>query len=244
MFIEKPLSNSLENVDQLLDVCRERALTLMVGYNFRFYKPFGIIHRALSEERIGRPLCLRAEVGQYLPDWRPGIDYRQSVSASRELGGGVVLELSHELDYVRWLLGEVKTVSAQLGQLGGLQMDVEDTAEILLEFDNGALGSIHMDMVQRAPVRTCRISGTEGTITWDWDGHRVRLFSANTSSWQDLCAEPNLDRNEMYVSELRHFLDCVRGHKPPQVDGGEGRRVLEIIMAAKESSQTGRIVEI
>ena len=244
VFIEKPISNTLDGVHTLVDLCRERSLVLMVGYNFRFYRPFQVIRQALVEERIGRIMGIRAEVGQFLPDWRPGRDYRQSVSARHSLGGGVVLELSHELDYVRWLVGEVKAVSAYVGRLGDLEIDVEDTAEIILRFGNGAIGSIHLDMVQRPATRMCRIIGTEGTLTWDGLSHCVRLFSAPTGSWSELYPAKTSDPNEMYVDELRHFLNCVTGNESPSVSGEDGRRALELALAAKHSSEVGREVEV
>ncbi len=244
LFVEKPLSHTLDGVDALLDLCDRRALVLMVGYNFRFYPPLQVMRQALAAGQIGRIVGFRAEVGQYLPDWRVNSDYRRSVSARRDLGGGVVLELSHELDYARWLVGEVRAVSAQIGRTSDLEIDVEDTAEIILQFSNAAIGSVHMDMVQRSATRTCRVIGTEGTMTWDGLGHRVRLYSAATGTWSDLFLAESLDRNEMYVSELRHFLACVSGDTLPVVSGEDAKRVLQIALAAKQSSAEQRVIEI
>lgn len=244
LFIEKPLSNTLAGVDELLNFCRERGLVIMVGYNFRFYRPLQIMREALSTGRIGRPLTLRAEVGQFLPEWRPGQDYRQSVSARRELGGGVVLELSHELDYVRWLAGEIKSVSARLAQVSDLEIDVEDLAEIILEFHHGILGSVHLDMVQRPTTRTCRIIGSEGIMAWDGLNHQVQLYSAASNAWSELHPPGPLDRNDMYLLELAHFLACVRGKEVPMVNGEEGRRVLQIALAAKQSSAQRRVINL
>lgn len=244
LFIEKPLSNTLNGVNELLDLCRERKLILMVGYNFRFYQPMQVMRQTLMEGRIGRVMVLRAEVGQFLPEWRQTNDYRQSASAKHDLGGGAVLELSHELDYVRWLVGEVKTVSAQVAHLSDLDIDVEDTAEVILQFSDGAIGSVHLDMIQRATTRTCRIIGTEGILTWDGLCHGVRLFSATMNAWVDLYPPEPIDRNEMYVAELRHFLDCVRRGDIPVVSGDDGRRVLEIALAVKQSSEQQRVVEL
>ncbi len=243
LFIEKPLSNTLDGVDELLSICREKNLVLMVGYNFRFYPPLQALREALRDGRIGRPLALRAEAGQYLPDWRPGRDYRQSVSARRDLGGGAVLELSHELDYVRWLMGEVTAVSARIGRLSDLEIDVEDTAEIILQFESGAIGSVHLDMVQRPAIRTCRIVGTEGTLTWDGMTHHVRLFSAATQTWTDVHPAREIPRDEMYMAELRHFLDCVTRQQTPVVAGEDGKRVLEIALAVKRASEEKRAIE-
>jgi predicted dehydrogenase len=244
LFIEKPLSNAFDGIDRLLSLADKHHLVLMVGYNFRFYKPLAIMQQVLRDGQIGRPLALRAEAGQYLPDWRPGQDYRQSVSASLALGGGALLELSHELDYARWLLGEVKTVSAKTAQLSDLDLDVEDMAEIILEFQTGAVGNVHLDMVQKPATRTCRIIGTKGTLTWDGASHRVRLFSADTTSWVDLHPAQSIDRNEMYIAELQHFFDCVRNNQAPIVSGEDGHRVLEIAFAAKRSSQKKRVIEL
>ena len=250
LLVEKPLSHTLEGVDDLLELCHSRNLTLQVGYNFRFYRPLQIIRQALLEGRIGHVLAVGAEVGQYLPQWRTGADYRQGVSARSDLGGGAVLELSHELDYCRWLAGEVKSVSAQIAHLSDLEIDVEDTAEIILQFNNGAIGSVHLDMVQRSPTRSCRIIGAEGTIAWDGNSHQVRRFSAGSNCWEDMHPARELDRNEMYLAELQHFLEGLRGPRGgvPQRNeaptGEDGRRVLEIALAAKQSSMEQRVIRI
>jgi predicted dehydrogenase len=244
LFIEKPLANDLRGVDELLETCRRRNLVLMVGYNLRFYQPLQMMRRALLEGRIGRPLIINAEVGQYLPTWRPDSDYRLSVSAKRDLGGGAVLELSHELDYARWLLGEVKAVSAQTAHVSDLEIDVEDTAEIFLQFCSGAQGTIHLDMIQQPARRTCRIYGTKGTLTWDGISHHTQLFSAESNNWLDLHPAGNIDRNEMYASELRHFVECIQKPSSPIVDGEDGRRALQIALAAKLSSSERRVIEL
>ena len=245
LFIEKPISDRMENLPDLLQICRDRHLALMVGYNFRFYEPLRIVKKIIAEGQIGQLRFLRAEVGQYLPDWRPGKDYRQSVSARKALGGGVLLELSHEIDYALWLAGDVKTIFARSAKLSDLQMDVEDTAEIVLQFVGGGLGSIHVDMIQRVPTRTCRVIGSEGTVIWDWRDHTVRLYSARNGTWHEIFQNSDYDRNTMYLEELRHFLTCVQETHAPEYNTGEdGMRTLEIILAAKGSASTGREVNV
>jgi len=244
LFIEKPLSHSLDGVDDLIEECRRRRLVLMVGYNFRYYPPLATCRQALHAGRIGKAISFRAEVGQYLPDWRPGVDYRQTVSALRSLGGGVLLELSHELDTARYLMGEVRTVAGQTGHLSDLEIEVEDVAEITLRFASGALGSVHLDMVQRTPTRWCRVIGTEGTLEWQWSDHRVRLFSAATAGWSDIHPAGEIDRNAMYIAELRHFMECARNGGEPAVTGADAKQTLRIALAARQSSDTGRTVEL
>ena len=242
LLIEKPLSDNLAGTSELIDVCRSNDLTLMVGYNLRFLHSMQILQRMAKDGQIGHVLSVIAEVGQYLPDWRPGSDYSQTVSASSRLGGGVLLELSHEMDYVRWLIGEVETVNAQIALLDDLKMDAENVADIVLRFTTGILGNIHLDMLQRTPARKCKLIGTQGTLVWDGIANTVRLFSAESKMWHDVFIEQAWDRNEMYILELQHFLDCVQSKSQPLVTGEDGLRGLEIILAARESARLQKTI--
>jgi len=245
LFIEKPLSVKTAGVDRLLRECRRRRLVLMVGYVLRFLKPLRLMKKAIEEGKIGRVLSVRASAGRYLPEWRPGTDYRFNVSAMKKLGGGVIFELSHELDYVRWLAGEIKEVSAYACQVSGLPIDVEDIAEINLRFKNNALGNVHLDMVDRAAHRFCRVAGTKGTLIWDLnEPQSLRLFSEKKKQWVNLCRANSFHYDDMYRDELKHFLDCIRKKQNPLVDGNDGKRTVEIILAVKRSAKTGMVVRV
>lgn len=244
MLVEKPIASSGEGVQALLSRCRQKSLPLMVGYHLRFSPALRLVRAALNQGAIGRAISARAEVGQYLPDWRPGSDYRCGVSARSELGGGVLRELSHEFDYLRWLLGEVEEVTGWAGRLGDLEIDVEDTAEGILRFRSGAVGSVHLDMIQSSPVRSCRILGTSGTLLWDGLSHRVSLHSRAEGSWKELHPADAFDRNAMFLAELEHFISCVKTGATPEVTGEDGLRALEIALALEASSSQGRTIRI
>ncbi len=239
LFIEKPLSNTLSGVDELLALCAKKNLVCMVGYMLRFFEPLVVMKQALEQGKVGKVFSISASVGQYLPDWRAGRDYRQTVSATEALGGGVLLELSHELDYVRWLLGEIESVRATTARVSDLEIDVEDSAEITLTFANGAVGQIHLDMLDRAAHRDCRIVGSAGTLLWQSEqGHRVQLRSTENSDWVDLRAAGAIDPDRMYRAQLDHLFACIEGKQQPMVSGEVGRRVLELVLAAKQSGET------
>jgi predicted dehydrogenase len=242
LLIEKPFSNRLDDVEKLIQLSASRGQMLMIGYNLRFHPSLLCLKKALDDGKIGKVLSVIAEVGQYLPDWRPGTDYTKNVSAQSCLGGGVVLELSHELDYTRWLVGEVQAVNAQTSKLSDLIMDVEDSADIHLRFERGVLGNIHMDMIQRTPTRTCKLIGTEGTLIWDGFSNDVRLYSASDHVWQDIFPAQPLERNKMFLCEMEHFLDCVEHGTQPLVTGEDGVQVLKIALAAKESARLQRTI--
>ena len=243
LYVEKPLSHSLEGIDELLSVCRRQGVHLMVGYNYRYNPSLRAAREVVQAGRIGHVLGIRAEVGQYLPEWRPGSNYRDGVSARAVLGGGVVLELSHEFDYTRWLVGEVSSVSARVGTVSNLELEVEDIAEVALQFRDGAIGNIHLDMVQRAPVRTCRVIGSEGTVVWDGLADQASCYEAASGAWSNIDFIAG-ERNDMYRTALECFLECVEVDAAPEITGEDGRCALEIALAVKESSQTGRTVEL
>jgi predicted dehydrogenase len=166
------------------------------------------------------------------------------VSASRDQGGGVLLELSHELDYARWLVGEPSSVFSLAARVSDLEIDVEDLAEVTIRFRDGAVGHVHLDMVQRSATRGCRVIGTDGTLAWSAHDHRVSWYQARSGDWQDLHPPTTVDRNQMYLDELSHFLDCAGGHSAPRVTGTDGKRALELALAARRSSQLKKVVDL
>jgi predicted dehydrogenase len=240
LFIEKPLSHTLDGVDSLLNQTRAKGLVVFVGYNLRFHPGLKLVKQFLDEDRIGKVLSATVDVGQYLPDWHPWHDYRQMYTAKKEAGGGIILDASHELDYIRWLLGEVKEVFCFAGKLSSLEVETEDTAEIILKFENGALAGVHLDFVQRAYSRSCKLIGEKGTIVWDYPRKKVSIFHAASSHWEEIRTEA--DPNDMYVEEMKHFVNCAKGEETPMVNGAGAKRVLQIALAARKSSQSRRIV--
>jgi predicted dehydrogenase len=244
LFIEKPLSHNREGLEDLQDLVRKKGLLTLVGCNMRFHPGVQRIKKMLEDGAIGRTMAIRAEFGQYLPDWHPGEDYRQGYSARSELGGGIILDAIHEIDYIRWLAGEVDTVACLCGKIGSLEIDTEDTAAILLRFTNGAIGEIHMDYLQRAYTRTCRIIGEEGTIRWDHAAKTVACYSAGNRAWQSLRDPTDWEPNRMYLDEFRHFLACLAGNEKPCQDVFEATRVLKIALAARESAREQQFIRV
>jgi predicted dehydrogenase len=193
-------------------------------------------------------LSVRAEAGQYLPSWRPGLDYRSVVSAHRELGGGVLLELSHELDYLRWLFGEVCWVQARLARQSALQIDVEDTVHMLLGFERRAgdselTASLNIDFIRHDAVRQCTVIGEEGSLRWNARAGTVEFFQPGDAAWRGVFDRPEA-RDDTYIAVWKHLLECVETGAAPLVSGEDGLSVLRIIDAARESSQRNRTVTV
>jgi predicted dehydrogenase len=236
LFIEKPLSHSWQGVEELLDVAACRQLVTLVGCNMRFHPGLRELKRLLAANAVGRVITARAQVGQYLPDWHPLEDYRRSYSARRELGGGVILDAIHEIDYLCWLFGPVADAVCLANKLSQLEIDTEDTAAMLLRFNNGVVGEVHLDYVQRIYRRTCQIIGEEGTIDCDFGAGQVRWYSARSRQWSQYENPAGWEVNQMYFDEMKHFLSCLAGEGTPELEVAQAAQVLRIALAAKQSA--------
>ena len=233
LFVEKPLSNDLRGVDDLIQTVDERRVIAMVGYNQRFSPGILRLKEAIDRGTLGRIYYIRAEFGQYLPDWRPTQDYRQNYTARRELGGGIMLDDSHELDYVMWLAGSpVKAVRAVADTVSDLEIDVEDLAEFVVTFENRVVASVHMDMVEQGYNRYCKVVGEKGSMKWTFKDATLEHYdgAARRATVEQLTTDPN----GSYVAELEYFLGCVRGRKEPMSNLRTAREVLGLIVRAKE----------
>jgi predicted dehydrogenase len=244
IFLEKPISHNLDRVEELQQTLLKSAKQALVGFQFRFHPGLQQVKQLLDEKAIGRPLSVRAHWGEYLPAWHPWEDYRQSYSARPDLGGGVVLTLCHPLDYLRWLLGEVSAVWAFLGNQGELGLQVEDSAEIGLKFEQGCLGSVHLDYNQRPTMHWLEIVGDQGSLRWDNTYGVVRCFRADVDEWQSFPPPDGFERNAMFLAEMRHFMAVIRGEAQPVCSLAEGRRALELALAAYKSSANQAMVAL
>lgn len=215
LFIEKPISSDLKDVDKLIRVVNEKKLTAMVGCNLRFHPGLIKIKRILEDKDLGDVYYCRVRYSSYLPDWHPWENYKKSYSARRELGGGVILTVIHELDYPYWFFGKVEKITSVLNKKSYLGIGAEESAEITLRHKNGVVSQIHLDYLTKPTVRNCEIVGTRGKIYWDY--------------YEDKSFDPN----QMYIDELKHFIDCVKNHKKPLITLEDGEEVLKMALEAK-----------
>lgn len=234
VLVEKPIDVAVTpELDALLAEARVAGRTVAVGYNLRFHTALRALKGAVDERAAGDVLLLDIEFGYYLPDWRPGRDYRTGYGTQRALGGGILLDASHELDYLRWIGGEVASVFAVLARVSALDMDVEDTAFLSCRMHSGAVAHVRLDCLQRRYSRHCKVIGSDGVVEWNWESG-TRIARAGGSGWDQIAAPP--DVNQMYVDELRDVLQAVADGRHPLVTGEDGRATLAVLDAARESS--------
>jgi len=236
IFLEKPLSHTLDGVSEFLAQVKSQQRVLLVGYNLRFDPLLQQLDTWLRNGRIGHVVSARLHVGSYLPWRHPWEDYRVGYGARSDLGGGVILDAIHEIDYALWLFGMPTQVYCVTGKFGDLEIDVEDVAEILLLYSSHVV-SVHLDYIQRLHRRWCEIIGTKGQIQGDLVSRTLRLYDGEKGQWDTY--EPSCSADEVYILEMQHFLDCIDGDARLTVDGYVAAQSLLIAEVAKESSRTG-----
>jgi len=243
LFIEKPISHSMEGVDELVSVCKSKEIVCAVGCQFRFHPSYTLLKKLISEKAVGNILSVHAEVGEYLPHYHKYEDYRKMYASRSDLGGGVIFTQIHEIDYLYDLFGMPDWVSASGGHLSGLDIDVEDTADILMEMsfsDRKLPVSLHMDYIQRPPVRTCKIIGEAGRILADFQSAKVILEKSNMDT--EVYDNDGFERNNLFIDEIEDFFYCIEQRTQPVASLGDGQNGLRIALAVKESMEKRKSV--
>jgi predicted dehydrogenase len=246
LFIEKPLSHEWVGVRELTDVVEAKDLVALVGYQMRFHPCLRRLRELLAQGAIGRIVAVRVEVGEYLPGWHAYEDYRSMYASRADLGGGVILSQIHELDYVYWLFGLPSRIFALGGHLSALDIDVEDTASILMEcnVDGRPIPvHVHQDYIQRPSSRTCQIVGDAGKVLVDFNALSVAFFGAE-GEVVEMSKFEGFERNQLFLDEMSHFLACLERREAPLVTIRDGAQSLRMALAAKESLRTGRAVDV
>jgi predicted dehydrogenase len=240
--MEKPVSHSVDGIPALIEALAARRLVGLTGFCMRFFAPLREAKALLDAGAVGRIVTARSFTGVYLPDWHPYEDYRAFYMAKKEQGGGVLLDESHAFDWMQWLCGPIRGVFAVVGTFSDLEVSTDDVCEVIARFGDRAVGSIHLDMVDRSARSEVEIIGTEATLLIDLEGHTIRRYDHGARKWETTAFPPGYD--QMYLDELEHFFACVEGREQPEVDLGAGYRVQRVLDACARSSADGRWVAV
>ncbi|PWH14295.1 MAG: gfo/Idh/MocA family oxidoreductase [Anaerolineae bacterium] len=245
ILLEKPIAEDLSRVNELRRAAEMSGSRILVGFQFRYHPTLNQARTLIQSGALGKVLTVHAHWGEYLPNWHPWEDYRAGYAAREDLGGGVIRTLTHPLDYLRYLLGEIETLQSLHGHISPLELTaVEDVAEIGLKFHNGAIGGLHLNYFQRPTVHRLEIVGTNGTLRWDnADGVLIHLhipdsfggiYSHPTPPVETRYAPPSgFERNDLFLAQTRHFLQVAAGEAEPLCTLHDGIRALELALAAR-----------
>ncbi len=247
ILLEKPIAENMEKVNILRETAAQSGSPILVGFQFRYHPTINKARELIAAGMLGKVLSAHAHWGEYLPNWHPWEDYRQSYAARADLGGGVIVTLTHPLDYLRYLLGEIEEIWSFNGHISTLELSgVEDVAEIGLRFASGAIGGVHVNYFQRPPVHRLEIIGTAGTLRWD-NADGVLIHYQMPDPFGIISAQPapaletrtllpeGFDRNHLFVAQMQHFLQVARREARPICSLQDGIRALDLALAARQT---------
>jgi len=237
LFIEKPLSNSMNRVNELESIVKEKRIVTMVGCNLRFHPCIKRLKKLISSNKIGEIISVHSENGSFLPDWHPYENYTKGYAGRVDLGGGVTLTNIHEIDYLYWLFGNVKEVYSIVRKLSNLQITADDFSLMLIQFKNKIIANIHLNFFEKPSSRYCKIIGNNGIIFCNLITNEIKIYSCKKKKWSKELKLKKYDYNDMYVEEIRHFLNCVRTKKMTINSVSNSIHSLQIALNAKKSSK-------
>lgn len=237
VLIEKPIAANSDDALLLISTCMKANLPASVGYCLRYLPAASVMKMILEQKEIGTIYNVMSHVGQFLPDWRTDKDHQFTVSASKKLGGGALLELSHELDYLQWLLGELDLKYAMLRHSQELKLEVEEIADLMLTTPTGVVCNVHMDFIQKKPQRYCEMIGEKGRVVWNLLENRISIFSKNDE--HIVFNQPSWDKNNMYMFMLREFIRRVEVHDINHEILMDAHRTIKLIETIKSKADWG-----
>lgn len=240
VYLEKPVSHNLEGVLALRDYAQS-CQRFVVGFDLHFDPGLSKMKQWLDSGSLGKIFSINAVVGQYLPDWRPHEDHRQGMSAQIEKGGGVMLDLVHEFDYVRWLAGRPSHVACVLQHNPKLEIETEDVADVLLRFPPNQSASIHLDYHQKTLVRHCLITCENGSLFWDLAKWELRITRHGFET--EIFSYAGYERNQRYLDIASAFMDAAN-YDTRLTSFDEALTSLEMVVAAKTASNTNQIITL
>ena len=227
VLVEKPLTSRLQDAKQLVTVAKNADAFMQVGFVLRFSDGYEAVKDSVMCRGIEGIEYVTITAHSYLPNWRPGTDFREGVSARADLGGGVLREVSHELDYAIAILGPLRVLSANLTSSPNISLDVDTGAVIHAVTESEAKVTISLDMANPALERSCEIIWRNGErLRWD--------LAENSLSIQDSSGVTNHrrfsdSRDHWYEAQLLAFLRAIDGKSTPSPSIDDGLLVMECI---------------
>ncbi len=247
LFIEKPLSTTIQGVDDLIKIAKEKSLTIFMGFQNRYHICIKEAKRILNEGIIGSVQFVFSEFSERLTTMHTYEDYRQTYMAQASMGGGPIFNLQiHDLDLLHFLLGEPIDVYSVISSSSGLEIDVEDESSAIFRFKNKNgdyfPAYTHTDFLQYPPVHTFKIVGDKGRIEIDLNKSSLLLIVDGQTVLETLY--DNFKRNDMFIDELKDFFACINKKETPVIDLNQGIISMKMAIAEKKAAQERKCISM
>jgi len=237
LLVEKPVSTSLDRIDELQEELRRRGRKAVVAYVLRFHPALHAMKRAIDAGRFGEPVQLVSIAGQHFPTYRPA--YREIYYADHATGGGAIQDaMTHMLNAGQWLVGPVDSLVADAAHQVLEGVAVEDTVGLLARHGR-VLASYSLNQHQAPNEWALTVVCRQGTARFELDAHRWRWMTEPDGPWHEETFGP-LQRDTMFVAQAGAFLDCVQDNAPPRCTLDEGIATLRANLATLASVRERR----
>lgn len=208
VLIEKPLSHALTGIQKLKKTVLANNTCVQVAYMLRYHPLFQTVKTHIQTKKMGPLFSMQCYWGEYLPDWHPWEDYRESYAGRKDLGGGAALTLSHDVDLVNWLSGSrVKKWNTLKNYSSSLEIDVESAADISIAYENGVTAHCHINFHERIPRRWYRFAFEQGSMEIDYLNSELVVTPINGSVHRSII--PDFNRNQLYESQTLDFFNRI-----------------------------------
>lgn len=244
VLVEKPLSDRHTGLDQLEKAQKTSGARCFVGYMMRYDPGIEALSKLIETGGLGPIHTAYIEWNTYLPAWHPWEDYRESYAARSDMGGGVVLTCSHEIDLARHLFGECETVFALGGSKTTLGINAEDSVSALLSHCSGVTTHLNLGYAHKPGHRAIRVIGEDASAEWDFLTQRTTRTGPDG---EDIVAHQSgatADINDTYLSELKSVIGAIECGGSIPIDFSNGRRTLDLCLAILESMRSGLPVHL
>lgn len=246
LLIEKPLAFNYVEAKKISKYINKSKLIVKVGYNLRFLNSLKTLNSLIKSKILGKIYFVDIFAGQNLLNWRKKKDYKNTVSAQKKLGGGVLLELSHEIDYVNWIFGYFDRIFCKNSKISDLKIDVEDNAKILLFSKNKYTINVNLDFCRQDPIRICHVVGKNGSLIWNGVKNKLLYFSNKKKNWKNIRFKKNNIQNS-YLQQLKEIIKLCNSRKNINndlADINSALKTMKLIDSARNSSNFLKVIRI
>jgi predicted dehydrogenase len=233
IFLEKPIADSIEQLKEIDDYDVSK---VMVGFNLRYNAIINTVKEVITSGKLGKIYKANLYCGQFLPAWHPYADYRKEYYARKDMGGGVIRTLSHEIDLMHYFLGNPKELCASVEKVSNLEIDVDDNVYMICKMANHSLVSIELDYFNPVLTRRGIIFGSEGTVEYSFSKLNV-TFTDYNGKISIIYENINLNLDKMYINQMKNFVNFIKDKKSLRCTFEDGVNVMKVIKAAEESTK-------
>lgn len=229
LFIEKPLSHNFENIGKLNKVIKENKLCTYIGYVLRFHPVIKYLKDEIDKN--GLPFYFRAISSSYLPNWRAHQDYRKNYSAIKDKGGGALLELSHELDYIYWLFGDIKNITGSYGKISDLEINSEDCADLQMTCSEKVKGTLHLSYFSFNNERKIQLYFENKYVEGDLINNVIKIIQ---NDGKEDKINFKFEINDIYRDQLKYFFNSYNDSETLMNNFFEAKELLQKIIEFKK----------